>query len=245
MRARGAQATDVAVIVVAADDGVMPQTIEAINHAKAAEVSILVAMNKIDKEGADKDKVLRQLAEQGLQAEEWGGEVGVMPVSAITGEGIDDLLERLALETEVLELEANHFASASGVVLEANMYEGRGTVTTMLVQRGSLAVGDIILAGTGYGKVRGMVNWKGEEVRVAGPSHAVEVIGLNDTPIAGDRFNVVEDLKTAASVSDDRRIKLRERELHAKSTTTTLATLFKDIESKKVKELKLIVKADA
>ena len=165
MRARGAQVTDIAIIVVAADDGVMPQTIEAINHAKAAEVQIVVAMNKIDKEGADKDKVLRQLADQGILAEDWGGEFAVVPCSAMTGEGVDDLLERLTLEAEVLELQSNHFAKASGTVIEANLSEGRGVTATLLVQRGTLCRGDIILAGTGYGRVRNLVNWKGEAHR--------------------------------------------------------------------------------
>ncbi len=245
MRARGAHITDIAVIVIAADDGVMPQTIEAINHAKAAGVSLVVAMNKVDKDNADREKVLRQLSEQGLLAEEWGGDIGVIPCSAITGEGIDDLLERLTLEAEVLELRANHFAKASGTVIEANLSEGRGVTATLLVQRGSLAVGDILLAGSGYGRVRQMLDWTGEPVKIAGPSHAVEVTGLSELPGAGARFHVMDDLKTAATAADQRQHKSREKELAARNTTTTLASLFEDLAEAKRKELRLILKADA
>jgi translation initiation factor IF-2 len=245
MRARGAQVTDVAVIVVAADDGVMPQTIEAINHAKAAEVAIVVAMNKIDKEGADPDKVLRELADQGLLAEDWGGDVGVVRTSATTGEGIEDLLDRLTLESEILELTANHAAKASGVVIEANLHEGRGVTTTLLVERGTLFAGDVVLAGSGYGRVRNLVNWKGEPVDCAGPSHAAEIMGLSEMPTAGGRFHVVENLKLAASAADQRAHTEREKELASRNATTSLATLFKDIAESKKSELRLIVKADA
>ncbi|MBA2480306.1 MAG: translation initiation factor IF-2 [Planctomycetes bacterium] len=245
MRARGAQVTDVAVIVVAADDGVMPQTIEAINHAKAAGVAIMVAMNKIDKPGIDKQKVLRQLAEAGLQGEEWGGEIAVIGTSATTGEGIDELLERLALEADVLELKANHFASASGTIIEAHRSEGQGVTATFLINRGSLAVGDVVLAGVGFGKVRNMINWKGDKIDLAGPSHAVEVIGLNDMPRAGDRFQVMDDLKEAADAADARRQLQRERDLAARSKTTTAATIFGDIAHSKKKEIRIVVKADA
>ena len=245
MRARGANVTDVAIIVVAADDGVMPQTIEAINHAKAAEVPIIVAMNKIDREGANPDKVLRELSEQGLLPEEWGGDIGVIKTSAITKEGINDLLERIALESEVLELQANHFCQASGTILEANVSEGRGVVATLLVQRGSLGVGDIVLAGTGFGRVRSMANWKGEDPGVVTPSQAVEIIGLSEMPSAGDKFHVADNLKLAAEISETRSHQRRERELMAKNTTTTLASLFSDLEESKKKEVRLIVKADA
>ena len=245
MRARGAQVTDIAVIVVAADDGLMPQTIEAINHAKAANVSIVVAVNKIDLETADMDKCLRQLAENGLQAEEWGGDIAVVPVSAHTGQGVDDLLERLVLESEILELQANYFAKASGTVLEANLSEGRGVTSTMLVQRGTLCVGDIILAGTGYGKVRNLINWKGDTIDSAGPSIAVEIMGLSELPRVGGRFHVVENLKLAGQAADERAHELREKELAARNTTTSLATLFADIEESKKKEVRLVVKADA
>ena len=244
MRARGANITDVAVIVVAADDGIMPQTIEAINHAKAAGVAIVVAMNKIDKEGADKDKVLRQLSEQELIPEDWGGDVGVVETSAITGQGIDDLLERLALETDVLELRANHFAQASGTVIEAHMSEGRGIAATLLIQRGSLSAGEIVIAGTGYGRVRNMADWKGETVQLAGPSHAVEIIGLSEIPKAGDNFHVVENLKLAAEAAEQRQHKQRERDLRERSSTTTMASIFDDIAASKMKEFKVIVKAD-
>jgi translation initiation factor IF-2 len=177
MRVRGSQVTDVVVIVVAADDGVMPQTREAINHAKAANVAIVVALNKIDKPEAQaagqREKVIRELAEAGLQAEEWGGEIAVIGTSATTGQGIDELLERLTLETEILELKANHFAPASGTVIEAHRNEGQGVTATFLVRRGSLAVGDVVLAGVGYGRVRSMTDWKGDKVPLAGPSYAV------------------------------------------------------------------------
>ena len=244
MRARGATITDVAVIVVAADDGIMPQTIEAINHAKAAGVAIVVAMNKIDKEGADKEKVLRQLSEQELIPEDWGGDIGVVETSAITGQGIDELLERLALETDVLELRANHFAQASGTVIEAHMSEGRGIAATLLIQRGSLSAGEIVIAGTGYGRVRNMADWKGDTVQVAGPSHAVEIIGLSEIPKAGDNFHVVENQKMAAEAAEQRQHKQRERDLRERSSTTTMASIFDDIAAAKMKEFKVIVKAD-
>ncbi len=248
MRARGAQITDVAVIVVDAVDGVMPQTREAINHAKAANVSIVVAMNKIDKPEAgapgQKDKILRQLAEAGLQAEDWGGEIGVIGTSALTGQGIPELLERLALETAVKELKANHFAKASGVVIEAKRDEGQGVTATLLVRRGSLAIGDIVLAGVGYGRVRLMVDWKGERTDLAGPSQAVEVIGLNELPRAGDKFQVLEDLQAAVQAAEIRQQKLREKELQARSRIPTSATVLGDIAASKRKELRIVIKAD-
>ncbi len=249
MRARGSQITDVVVIVVAADDGVMPQTKEAINHAKAAGVSIVVALNKYDKPEAQapgqREKVIRELAEAGLQAEEWGGEIAVVATSATTGLGIEELLERLVLETDVLELKANHFANASGTVIEAHRSEGQGVTATFLVQRGSLAVGDIVVAGVGYGRVRSMSEWTGERVKLAGPSHAVEVIGLNDMPRAGDRFQVLDDLKQAAEVAEVRIQKVRERELAAKQKTTTASSIFGDLAHAKKKEIRVVVKSDA
>ncbi len=248
MRARGSQITDVAVIVVAADDGVMPQTVEAINHAKAAGVAIVVAMNKIDKPeatAANQEKVIRQLAEAGLQAEEWGGEIGVVRVSALSGEGIDALLERLALETEILDLKANHFAKASGTVIEARRQEGQGVTATVLVQRGSLAIGDVVLAGVGYGRMRAMTNWKGDRTKLAGPSTAVEVIGLDEMPRAGDRFQVFESLKEAAEAAELRRQTKRERELAARAKTSTTASVMSDIAHSRKKEIKVVVKADA
>jgi translation initiation factor IF-2 len=249
MRARGSQVTDVAVIVVAADDGVMPQTREAINHAKAANVSIVVALNKIDKPEASapgqREKVIRELAEAGLQAEEWGGEIAVIGTSATTGQGIEELLERLALETEILELKANHFAAASGTVIEAHRNEGQGVTATFLVQRGSLAIGDVVLAGVGYGRVRSMTGWKGDKLQLAGPSYAVEVIGLNEMPRAGDRFQVLGDLKQAAEVAEARLDKVRERELAAKQKITTTASLFGDLAHAKKKEIRVVIKSDA
>jgi translation initiation factor IF-2 len=249
MRVRGSQVTDVVVIVVAADDGVMPQTKEAINHAKAAGVAIVVALNKIDKPEAQakgqREKVIRELAEAGLQAEEWGGEIAVVGTSATTGQGIEELLERLVLETEVLELKANHFAKASGTVIEAHRNEGQGVTATFLVQRGSLAIGDVILAGTGYGRVRSMTDWKGERIQLAGPSHAVEVIGLSEMPRAGDKFQVLEDLKQASEIAETRLGNQRERELTAKQKVTTAASIFGDLAHMKKKEVRVVVKSDA
>jgi translation initiation factor IF-2 len=245
MRARGSRVTDVAVIVVAADDGVQPQTVEAINHAKAAGVPLVVALNKIDKPDVDIDRVMRQLAENNVQVEDYGGEIGMIRTSAHSGQGIPELLERLALETEVRELRANHGANASGTVLEAHRDEDRGIIVTLLVQRGSLFVGDVVVAGVGYGKVRSLMNWKGEKVDLAGPSHAVEITGLDEVPRAGDRFQVVDDLRQAADVAEERRQKKREKELAARQKTTTAASLFGDIATSKKKELKVVVKADA
>jgi translation initiation factor IF-2 len=248
MRARGAKATDVAVIVVDAVDGCMPQTIEAINHAKAAGVTVVVAMNKCDKPEATpqaQERVVRQLAEQGLQAEEWGGEIGVIRTSALTGLGIDELLARLALETDVKELKANHFAPASGIVLEAHRHEGQGVTATFLVQRGSLAIGDAVLAGTAYGRARSLTNWKGERTELAGPSQAVEIIGLDELPRAGDGFRVMEDIPKAAEAAEVRRQKQRERELLAKSKNITSSSILGDIAESKKKELRVVVKADA
>ncbi len=249
MRVRGSQVTDVVVIVVAADDGVMPQTKEAINHAKAAGVTIVVALNKIDKPEAmangQREKVIRELAEAGLQAEEWGGEIAVVGTSATTGQGIEELLERLVLETDVLELKANHFAKASGTVIEAHRNEGQGVTATFLIQRGSLAIGDIVVAGTGYGRVRSMSEWTGERVQLAGPSHAVEIIGLNDMPRAGDKFQVLDELKQAAEVAEIRIQKQRERELAAKQKTTTASSIFGDLAHAKKKEIRIVIKSDA
>ena len=248
MRARGSQMTDVVVIVVAADDGVMPQTKEAIAHAKAAGVSIVVAMNKIDKPEATKanqEKVIRELAEAGLQAEEWGGEIAVVRTSATTGAGVEELLERLALEAEILELKSNHFASASGTVIEAHRTEGQGVTASFLVQRGSLAIGDVIIAGVGYGRVRSMTNWKGDRSKLVGPSTAVEIIGLNEMPRAGDKWQVLDSLKQAAEIAELRLQAQRERQLLAKQKVTTAASLFGDIATAKKKEIRLVLKSDA
>ncbi|MBA3846935.1 MAG: translation initiation factor IF-2, partial [Planctomycetes bacterium] len=245
MRQRGAQVTDIVVLVVAADDGVMPQTIEAIKHAKAAGVPIVVAMNKIDKPDTDVEKVIRQLAEHGLQAEEWGGDIAVMKVSAHTKVGLPELLDRLALEADVADLKTNHFAPATGSVLEAHRHEGQGITATLLVRRGSLAIGDVVLAGIGYGRVRSMTDWKGEEIKVAGPSHAVEIIGLSELPRAGDRFQVLADLGKAADAADERQQAQRERELAARAKVTTSASIFGDLAQAKKKEVKLVLKCDA
>jgi translation initiation factor IF-2 len=212
-------------------------------------VAIVVALNKIDKPEAQapgqREKVIRELAEAGLQAEEWGGEVAVIGTSATTGQGIPELLERLTLETEVLELKANHFAPASGTVLEAHRNEGQGVTATFLIQRGSLAVGDVVLAGVGYGRVRSMTDWRGDKVPLAGPSYAVEIIGLNEMPRAGDRFQVLDDLKQAVEVAESRLQKVRERELAAKQKITTTASLFGDLAHAKKKEIRVVIKSDA
>ena len=192
-----------------------------------------------------REKVIRELAEAGLQAEEWGGEIAVVGTSATTGVGIEELLERLSLETDVLELKANHFANASGTVIEAHRNEGQGVTATFLVQRGSLAVGDVVVAGVGYGRVRSMSEWTGERIKLAGPSHAVEIIGLNDMPRAGDRFQVLDDLKQAAEVAETRIEKVRERALAAKQKTTTASSIFGDLAHAKKKEIRVVVKSDA
>jgi translation initiation factor IF-2 len=202
MRARGAEATDIVILVVAADDGVMPQTIEAIDHAKAAEVPIVVALNKIDRENADPDKVLAQLAERELVPEAWGGDTPVIQVSALQGTGIDDLLDNLLVLAELEELKSNPDGRAKGVVLEAKLDVGRGPVATVLVQRGTLKVGDPLVAGAAWGRVRALINDQGEQVKEAGPSTPVQVLGLSDVAEAGDDFVVARDEKTAPKVAD-------------------------------------------
>ncbi len=204
MRARGAKVTDLAIIVVAADDGVMPQTVEAINHAKAAEVPIIVAVNKMDKPSANPDRVMQELTEHGLVPEAWGGDTIFVPISALKGEGIDELLEMILLTAEVAELKANPKRAALGTVIEAQLDKGRGSVATLLVQDGTLRVGDPIVVGHAYGRVRAMVNDIGRRVKEAGPSTPVEITGLNDVPQAGDRFVVFEDEKTARQVGESR-----------------------------------------
>ena len=203
MRARGAQVTDIAVLVVAADDGVMPQTLEPINHAKAANVPVIVAINKIDKEGANPDFVMQQLSEHGLIPEAWGGDTIMVPVSARQKTGISDILEMILLEADMLELKANPDLPAHGTIIEAKLDKGRGPVATVLVDRGTLHIGDSILAGTTYGKVRAMVNDRGEKVKKAGPSTPVEVLGLNDVPEAGDFLDATDE-HTARVVAEKR-----------------------------------------
>ena len=243
MRARGAQVTDIAILVVAADDGVMPQTIEAINHAKAANVSIIVAVNKIDKPGANPDKVKQELMEHGLVAEEWGGETICVNVSAKQREGIDSLLEMVLLVADMMNLKSNPNKQAKGTVIEAKLDKGRGPVATMLVQRGTLKVGDSIVAGTTVGRIRAMTDDKGQKVKKAKPSTPVEIIGLPDVPEAGELFYAVGDERIAKQLVEKRRIKHRELSLKS-SSRVTLDDLFNQIQQGKVKDLNIIVKAD-
>ena len=243
MRARGAQVTDIAILVVAADDGIMPQTVEAINHAKAAGVSIIVAINKMDKIGADPERVKQQLTEYGLVPEEWGGDVPVIPVSAHTKEGLDDLLEMVTLVAEIKELKANPDRPAKGTVIEARLDKGRGPIASVLVQNGTLRVGDIIVAGTAVGRVRAMTNEKGEKVKEAGPSFPVEITGLDDVPSGGDIFNAVSDERLARELVEQRKEKQKE-EQWGNQTKVTLDNLFDQMQLGEVKELKVIVKAD-
>ena len=242
MRARGAQATDIAILVVAADDGIMPQTVEAINHAKAAGIDIVVAINKMDKPQANPDAVISALTQYDLVPEEWGGDVICVPVSAMTGMGIDKLLESVLLVAEVKELKANPDRRAKGVVLEAKLDKGRGPVATVLVQNGTLRTGDIVIAGTAVGRVRAMINDKGKVVKEAGPSVPVEITGLAEVPNAGDEFNAVEDEKMARSLAEQRREAARQEEFKA-NARMSLDDLFTQM-SEGVKDLNIIVKAD-
>ncbi|WP_242369612.1 translation initiation factor IF-2 [Adlercreutzia muris] len=243
MRARGAQVTDVIVLVVAADDGVMPQTIEAINHAKAAEVPIVVAVNKIDKPGANPDRVRQELTEYGVIPEEWGGSNMFVEVSAKKKLHIDDLLETVILQADVLELKANPDAEASGFVIEANLDKGRGPVATVLIQRGTLHTGDVVVAGTSYGRVRALVNPRGEHVAEACPADPVEILGLNSVPTAGDEFRVFEDERDARKLAEERALRARLAAQETKSHMS-LDDLFSRIEDGKTTDLNLIVKAD-
>lgn len=243
MRARGASVTDIAILVVAADDGIMPQTVEAINHAKAAEVSIIVAINKMDKEGANPDKVKQSLTEYGLVPEEWGGDVICVPVSAKTGMGIEELLENVILVADVKELKANPNRRAKGAVIEARLDRGRGPVATLLVQNGTLRTGDVIIAGTAVGRVRVMTNDKGEVVNEAGPSVPVEITGLAEVPAAGDIFNAVEDEKLARELVEQRKHEAKQEQFR-QYQKVTLDNLFSQIAEGEVKELPIIVKAD-
>lgn len=243
MRARGAQVTDITVLVVAADDGVMPQTVEAINHAKAANVPIIVAVNKMDKPTANPDRVMQELTEYGLIAESWGGDTIFVPISALKREGIDQLLEMILLVAEVEELKANPNRKAYGTVIEARLDKGRGSVATLLVQNGTLRVGDPIVVGNTYGRVRAMVNDLGRRVKEAGPSMPVEITGLNEVPQAGDRFVVMEDEKTARQVGEAR----AQKALQATRSVTTrisLDNLFEQLKQGENKELNIIIKAD-
>ena len=243
MRARGANITDIAILVVAADDGIMPQTVESINHAKAAGVSIIVAINKMDKEGANADKVKQELTEHGLVVEEWGGDVIAVPVSAKTGMGIDELLENILLVSEVRELKANPNKLAKGTVIEARLDKGKGPTATVLVQGGTLNSGDVIIAGTAVGRVRTMTNDKGRKIEKAGPSTPVEITGLGDVPSAGDIFNAVADEKLARELVEQRKHEAKE-EVFKQYQKVTLDNLFAQISEGEMKELPLIVKAD-
>ena len=243
MRARGAQVTDIAILVVAADDGIMPQTVEAINHAKAAGVNIIVAINKMDKPEANPNRVMQEMTEHELVPEEWGGDIICVPVSATTGQGIDTLLEMVQLTAEVKELKANPDRMAKGTVIEARLDRGRGPVATILVQNGTLRSGDIVIAGTSLGRVRVMMNDRGERLEEAGPSTPVEITGLSEVPQAGDIFNAVEDERLARELAEQRRHEAKE-EVWGAYQKVTLDNLFSQISEGEVKELPVIVKAD-
>ena len=243
MRARGAMCTDIAILVVAADDGIMPQTIEAINHAKAANIPIIVAVNKMDKHGANPDRILTQLTEHGLTPADWGGETEVCKISAKTGDGIDDLLETVLLTAEMLELKANPNRAGKGCVLEARLDKTRGPIATLLVQNGTLHQGDLIIAGTAVGRVRVMTNDKGLSVKVAGPSIPVEITGLTEVPAPGDEFNAVADERMARQLVEQRKQKIKD-DANKLNQKVTLESLFSKLQEGEMKELNLIVKAD-
>ena len=243
MRARGAQITDIVILVVAADDGIMPQTKEAINHCKAAKVPMIVAINKIDRPGANIDKVKQELTEYGLVAEDWGGDTICVPVSAHTKEGIDTLLEMVLITAEMLELKANPSRHAKGTVIEGKLDKGRGSIATLLVQNGTLSTGDSIIVGSTYGRIRAMFDDKGNKIKTAGPSIPVEILGLSEVPSAGDRFNVVKDEKTARNMAETRKSKSREEHFQA-SNRVSMENLYSQIQEGSVKELGVIVKAD-
>ncbi|MCB2299778.1 translation initiation factor IF-2 [Clostridium tagluense] len=243
MRARGAQITDIVILVVAADDGIMPQTAEAINHCKAAKVPMIVAINKIDRPGANVDKVKQELTEYGLVAEDWGGDTICVPVSAHTKEGIDTLLEMVLITAEMLELKANPNRRAKGTVIEAKLDKGRGPLATLLIQNGTLSTGDSIIVGSTYGRIRAMFDDKGNKIKTAGPSIPVEILGLSEVPEAGDRFNVVKDEKTARNMAETRKSKSREEHFQS-SNRVSMENLYSQIQEGSVKELGVIVKAD-
>lgn len=243
MRARGAHITDVVVLVVAADDGIMPQTQEAIDHARAANVPIIVALNKIDKKTADPDRVKKQLTEHDLLAEEWGGKVGVVGVSALTGKGIDELLERILLEAEILELKANPNKKASGIVIEAHISKGRGAVASLIVQSGTLREGDAIVVGPYAGKIKAMFDDKKRPIKIAGPSTPVEILGLSQVPGAGDMFYAVEDERKAKEIAATRQEKLKNEKLSG-TAKVSLEELYSQIQQGEIKEVRVLIKAD-
>ncbi len=243
MRARGAMVTDIAILVVAADDGIMPQTVEAINHAKAANVTIIVAINKMDKPGANPERIKQQLTEHGLLPDEWGGDTVICPVSALTGEGVENLLDMVILSSEMAELKANPERAAQGTVIEARLDKGRGPVTTVLVQNGTLKQGDIIIAGTAVGRVRAMTDELGRKITSAGPSVPVEIVGMDEAPGAGDRFHAVTDERMARDLVQQR--KQEEKDSHSKSVSkVTLEDLFAQIQEGQIKDFNIVVKAD-
>ncbi len=246
MRARGAKVTDIVVLVVAADDGVMPQTVEAINHARAAKVPIVVAVNKMDKANANPDRVKRELSDQGLQPEDWGGDTVMVPISALKKEGISELLEMILLTADVLELKASPEILAQGAVLEARKEVGRGIVATVLVQNGTLHVGDLFVSGAAWGRVRSMSDDRGERAKEAAPSTPVEVTGFNDMPNAGDLFQVVQDEAQARGIAGFRQQETRDREISAATPgrSMSLAQLFSRIQEGDIKDLAVVVKAD-
>ena len=243
MRARGAQVTDIVILVVAADDGIMPQTKEAISHCKAANVPMIVAINKIDRPGANVDRVKQELTEHGLVSEDWGGDTICVPVSAKTGENLDSLLEMILLTAEMQELTADPNRKSKGTVIEAKLDKGRGAVASLLIQNGTLHVGDSILVGSTYGRIRSMFDDMGKKIKSAGPSIPVEVLGLSEVPAAGDRFVVVKDEKTARNMAEIRKDKIK-TESHQTSHRVSLEDLYSQIQEGKVKELSIIVKAD-
>lgn len=243
MRARGAYITDIAVLVVAADDSVKPQTVEAISHAKAANVPIIVAINKIDKPGANIDRVKEDLSKNGILVEDWGGDVISVPVSAKTGEGLDNLLEMILLQAEMLELRANPNRLALGTVIEARLDKQKGPIATLLIQNGTLKQGMSIVAGNCYGRIKAMTNYKGSALKKAGPATAVEILGLDDVPLAGDTFNAVKSDKVAREIAENRKEKQREQVLHEKAGVS-LEELFNQIKQGDIKSLNLIIKAD-
>jgi len=243
MRARGAQVTDIVILVVAADDGIMPQTVEAINHCKAAEVPMIIAINKMDKESANPDRVKQELTEYGLVSEDWGGDTICVPVSAHTKEGLDNLLEMITINAEMLELKADANRRAKGTVIEAKLDKGKGPVASILVQNGTLKSGDSIIVGTTYGRIRAMIDDKGKTTKAAGPSMPVEILGLSEVPAAGDRFTVVRDEKTARIMAESRKEKIRQDHFQT-SNRVSMENLYNQIQEGKVKELSVIVKAD-
>ncbi|MEK7868217.1 MAG: translation initiation factor IF-2, partial [Candidatus Omnitrophota bacterium] len=244
MRARGANATDIVVLVVAADDGIMPQTIEAIDHARAAGVTIVVAINKIDKQNINLDKVKKQLAAENLTPEDWGGKTITVGVSAKTGQGIDSLLEMLLLEAELLELKANPDKPAIGIVIEAELSKGKGPIATVLVSNGTLRIGDIVMAGLNYGRIKAMLDDKGRRVTEAGPAKPVEILGLSGVPQAGEKFYVIADEKKARDIVATRRMEAERKKLAGKTSKVTLEELYNKIKVGEVKELKIVIKAD-